>query len=379
MTHRKRFSYLALVMAAALAAAACGGDDPAPDTQAPSTTQAPADTQAPSTTQAPADTQAPSTTQAPPETTAAMAEPASVALVVNQRAGDLGPVDDMVLGLERAEAELGVETTFIEATDPSTFEATLRNLGNRGTDVVAVTFPPMADALSAVAPDFPDTRWIHIFGDPVDMPNVVTVAFNFYNGTYLAGILAGALSEEGKIGYVGGVSIPVINADYNAFVAGAQTQNPDIEADAVFANSFEDPAKGRELGAALYDGGADFVLATAAATTLGVVQAAEEKGRLMIGDTVNAFDSDVVVAATTVLWANTLFAQIENALSAGYTPGHVNAGVPEGGVDMLVNERFLDEGPADVVARIEAAIPAVDEARDQIRSGALVVEYNPDL
>lgn len=306
-------------------------------------------------------------------------EPATVALVVNQRAGDMGPIDDLVKGLNQAEADWGVDTTFIEATDPSTFETTLRNLGNQGTDIVAVTFPPMAEALAAVAPDFPDTRWIHIFGAPLDLPNAVVVGFDYYKGTYLAGILAGALNTTGKIGFVGGVSIPPLNADYNAFVAAAQTQNPDITGDAAFADSFEDPAKGRELGAALFDDGADILMLDGAATDLGVIQAAEEKNGYVIGGSENYFDSETVIAGVLLYWSTVLYGQIENALSDDYVPGWVGAGVAEGGVDMIINPMFMENGPAEMVEIINATLPIIDEARSQIRSGALEVPYNPEL
>ncbi|MYE97902.1 MAG: BMP family ABC transporter substrate-binding protein, partial [Acidimicrobiaceae bacterium] len=250
----------ALLLAGALVATACGSDDnggaaapePAP-AEAPATTAAPEPepTEAPATTAAePEPTEAPATTAAPePEP----AEAPTVALVVNQSAGDLGPIDDLVRGLERVEADYGADTTFIEATDPSTFETTLRNLANQGTDIIAVTFPPMQDAVVAVAPDFPDARFIHVFGFEGGLDNLVSIGFDYYKGTYLAGILAGALNTTGKVGFVGGVSIPPLNADYNAFVAGSQEQDPGITGEAAFADSFEDPAKGRELGAALYD------------------------------------------------------------------------------------------------------------------------------
>ncbi len=376
--------FLIAALALSLVAAACGGgdDEPAAVTQAPTTTAAaPAATEAATTTEAPAAPAATeaATTTAAPTTTEAPMEPATVALVVNQRAGDLGPIDDLVKGLEQAEADMGVETTFIEATDPATFETTLRNLGNQGTDVVAVTFPPMAEALATVAPDFPDTRWIHIFGNPLDLPNAVVVGFDYYKGTYLAGILAGALNTTGKIGFVGGVSYPPLNADYNAFVAAAQTQNPDITGDAAFADSFEDPAKGRELGAALYDSGADILMLDGAATDLGVIQAAEEKNGYVIGGSENYFDSETAIAGVLLYWSTVLYDQIENALSDDYTPGWVGAGVAEGGVDMVINPMFLENGPAEMVEIINATLPIIDEVRSQIISGALEVPYNPEL
>jgi len=368
-------------------ATACGSDDdggaaapePAPAEAPATTTEAPEPepAEAPATT-----TEAPEPEPESPTTEAPEPEPAeapTVALVVNQSAGDLGPIDDLVLGLERVEADYGADTTFIEATDPSTFEATLRNLANQGTDIVAVTFPPMQDAVVAVAPDFPDTRFIHIFGFEGGLDNLVSIGFDYYKGTYLAGILAGALNTTGKVGFVGGVSIPPLNADYNAFVAGSQGQDPGITGEAAFADSFEDPAKGRELGAALYDGGVDIIMTDAAATDLGVIQAAEEKGGYVIGGSVNYFDSPAVIASVLLYWAEVLHTQVGHALSDAYTPGYVGAGVAEGGVDLVVNPDFLANGPEDMVEIISATLDEIDEARSLIKDGSLEVPFDPEL
>ena len=374
---RSRRICAALLVAAALLAAACGSDDDGGDA-APEPTAAPT-TAAPEPE--PADEPEPEPTAAP--TTAAPepepAEPLSVALVANQKAGDLGPIDDLVRGLERVEADFDADTTFIEATDPSTFETTLRNLANQGTDIIAVTFPPMQDAVVAVAPDFPDTRFIHVFGFEGGVDNLVSVGFDYYKGTYLAGILAGALNTTGKVGFVGGVSIPPLNADYNAFVAAAQTQNADITGEAAFADSFEDPAKGRELGAALYDGGVEIIMTDAAATDLGVIQAAEEKGGYVIGGSVNYFDSPAVIASVLLYWDEVLYSQVGHAVSDDYTPGYVGAGVAEGGVDLVVNPDFLENGPAEMVEIISATLAEIDEARSQIKDGSLEVPFNPEL
>ncbi|MXV98498.1 MAG: BMP family ABC transporter substrate-binding protein [Acidimicrobiaceae bacterium] len=373
---RSRRILSAILVAGALLAAACGADDDG-DTAAPE----PAPTEAPSTEAAdPEPVEEPEPTDEPaPAEEPEPAETPSVALVANQKAGDLGPIDDLVRGLEMVEADFGADITFIEATDPSTFETTLRNLANQGTDIIAVTFPPMQDAVVAVAPDFPDTRWIHIFGFEGGVDNLVSIGFDYYKGTYLAGILAGALNTTGKVGFVGGVSIPPLNADYNAFVAAAQSKNAAITGEAAFADSFEDPAKGRELGAALYDGGVDIIMTDAAATDLGVIQAAEEKGGYVIGGSVNYFDSPAVIGGVLLYWAELLHAQVGHALSDDYTPGYVGAGVAEGGVDLVVNPEFLANGPAEMVEIINASLAEIDAARSQIKDGSLEVPFNPEL
>ena len=388
MRHRRIF--MALFVSTALIAAACGGDDddggttaapaPAPaPTPSPEPTPEPPPPPEPEPQAAEPAPEPPPEPPPPPEPEPPPDEPLTVALVANQRAGDLGPIDDLVRGLGLVEADFGADTTFIEATDPSTFETILRNLANQGTDIIAVTFPPMQEVVALLAPEFPDTRWIHIFGFEDGIDNLVSVGFDYYKGTYLAGILAGELNTTGKVGFVGGASIPSLNADYNAFVAAAQTKNAGITGEAAFADSFEDPAKGRELGAALYDGGVDIIMTDAAATDLGVIQAAEEKGGYVIGGSASYFDSPNVIASVLLYWAETLYTQVEHALSDDYTPGFVGAGVAEGGVDMIISPNFLENGPAEMVDIVNATIGEIDEARSAIKDGSLEVPFNPEL
>ena len=97
--------------------------------------------------------------------------------------------------------------------------------------------------------------------DPIEpaMPNVVTTSYDYYLGCYLSGVFAGHISKSGKIGYIGGISIPPQNADYNALKSGAQSVNPNTTVTGAFAGSFQDPAKGQEIAAQMYGDGIDYI------------------------------------------------------------------------------------------------------------------------
>jgi basic membrane protein A len=304
---------------------------------------------------------------------------ARVALLVNQSAGDLGPIDDMVAGLERVEEDFGVETTFIEILDPSAYESGLRNLGNEGYDVVVLAFPQIADALSQVAPDFPDTLFVHIYAFDDTLDNAITIGFASHEGVYLAGLLAAGISETDKLGYVGGASIPSLNANFNAFAAGAAAQGI-TDVTATWADSFEDPAKGRDLASALYDDGVSVIMMDGAATDQGVIEAAEEKGGYAIGFSNATFVNDTVVpAAVHVSWGELLYQQVDTALNGDFVAGHVDATLADGVFDLEINDDFLDAAPAEIAEAVNQTIPIVDEARAAIIAGDLVVEYDPDL
>ena len=206
-------------------------------------------------------------------------DPLRVALVATQAAGDKGPIDGLIAGLEMAAEEFGVETQFLEALDPATYEVTLRNLARTGVDIVVSTFYGMGAASWLVAPDHPDTTFVVIVGLPSgeEQPdNVQLMEYQFFEGAYVGGVYAAHMTDSKQLGYTGGVPLPFAWADFNAFTDGARSIDPDIETTAVFIESFEDPVKGRELAAGLYASGVDFIFTGAAASDIGVVEAASD-------------------------------------------------------------------------------------------------------
>ena len=177
-----------------------------------------------------------------------------VALVATQAAGDNGPIDGLIAGLDMAAEAFGVETQFLEALDPATFEVTLRNLARTGVDIIVSTFYEMGATSWIVAPDYPDTTFVVIVGLPSgeDQPdNVQLMEYQFFEGAYVGGVYAAHLTESEQLGYTGGVPLPFAWADFNAFTDGARSINPDIETTAAFIESFEDPVRGREVAAGL--------------------------------------------------------------------------------------------------------------------------------
>ena len=162
----------------------------------------------------------------------------------------------------------------------------MRNFARRGFDpVIAVGFA-QAPALETVAAEFPDTRF-SIIDMVVDLPNVQSIIFKEHEGSFLVGVLAALASETGKVGFVGGMDIPLIRRFACGYVQGVKHVNPDAD---VYQNmtgttpaAWNDPVKGGELARSQFDRGADVVYAAAGGTGLGVLQAAADSGNLSIG------------------------------------------------------------------------------------------------
>ena len=189
-------------------------------------------------------------------------------------------------GLERFKDETGIEYGEFVVTAEAQREQALRNFARRGFDpVIAVGFA-QAPALETVAAEFPDTRF-SIIDMVVDLPNVQSIIFKEHEGSFLVGVLAALASETGKVGFVGGMDIPLIRRFACGYVQGVKHVNPDAD---VYQNmtgttpaAWNDPVKGGELARSQFDRGADVVYAAAGGTGLGVLQAAADSGNLSIG------------------------------------------------------------------------------------------------
>ncbi|MCW2902094.1 MAG: family transporter substrate-binding protein [Streptosporangiaceae bacterium] len=304
----------------------------------------------------------------------------TVAFVSPQKAGDNGPTDDMIAALKRAGTDFHVKTKYIEITDPSAFESTLRTLGQAKTDIVVTAFGEMQKPVQAVSKDFPKTRFVLIFGDAYSpaLPNAKTVGYDVHQGMYLSGILAASVSTTGTIGYVGGAAIPSLNANYHAYVAGAKSVRPDIQVKSAFAGSFDDPAKGQDIGNTMLASGVDVVQTDAAATSLGVIKAAQQRKALVIADSsgeVAAQYPDTVMGTSFLKFGDSLYAQVKAALGQGWTGGEVRSGLQEGIVGLKLSEPFLN-GSSPAAAKVKALQPKLDEQKSHIVDGSVKVPFN---
>ena len=316
---------------------------------------------------------------------AARADTGLVALVHTQAAGDNGPIDSMMGRLNQLSEAQGFETRAIYAQDPATYETVLRTLGDAGASIVLGTFPVISEAFKAVAPLYPDTRWIQLFGDAVDPPiaNLVTVSYDYYLGCYLSGIFAAQVSQSKQIGYIGGISIPPLNADFNALKAGVHAVDPDATVTAAFAGSFQDPAKGFEIASQMFLDGIDYIQTDSAATDGGIIQAANEREGVMVSALDPAqypLGPGSVIGVVSLDFGQSLHNETSAALAGGWQGGrHVPTGLGSGVIDFLRSPLYREQGPAAIVARSDEAWPAVEAARAGILDGSVSVPFNTEL
>ena len=190
-------------------------------------------------------------------------------------------------GAERFKKETGIEYLEFEVTNEAQREQALRRMARRGANVVVGVGFSFAHAARARSPtEFPDTKFV-IIDTVVEQPNVQSIIFKEHEGSFLVGMVAALASKTGKVGFVGGMDIPLIRNFAHGYQQGVKHVNPEAE---VFENmtgttpaAWNDPTKGGELAKSQFDRGADVVYAAAGGTGLGVLQAAADASKLSIG------------------------------------------------------------------------------------------------
>lgn len=308
--------------------------------------------------------------------------PLKVAFVVHGTLGDKSFLDSAAAGLERAEAELPVAVTVIEAgTDRGRWQPALADATDHGYDVVIGGTWEMTGFMAELAPEYPDTKFI-IFDDAPDFSagnfgNILAINYRVSTAAYLAGYAAAKISQTGKLGEILGVEGATILEFAVGFEQGAKAANPDIQVTRAVAGTFTDPAKGKELALAQFAQGVDVVFPIAGGTGIGALQAARDEGKLAVGvdsdqaiifEATDPAQSEVIFTSVEKKVGDSLFTALQQTLD-GTAPYGSNLllGLADGAVGIAKNAYYEKLVPAEVRAELDA-----EEAK--IISGEITVE-----
>lgn len=239
-------------------------------------------------------------------------------------------------GLQRAATDFGIEPRVIESQDATAYIPNLTAGAEQGDLTIGVGFL-LTEAITEVATQFPDDKFLLI--DSVsEAENVASVTFKENEGAFLAGVVAGRTTKTNKIGVVGGQEIPPVVRYVIGFQAGVRSVNPGAQVSVAYADSFEDPALGKELSLAQFNQGADIVFPVAGRTGIGSYEAAKEKGPdfLVIGADANQEDlapgQQLCVATKGVDTA--VYSVSQQVVENQFKGGPQTLGLKEGGVDL---------------------------------------------
>ena len=260
------------------------------------------------------------------------------------------------------------------------YEPNLQLLVDQGAELVVAVGFLMEPAVRAVSARNPNARFLLIdspvldaAGKPTTVPNVRAVVFREHEGSFLAGALAGKLTH-GRVGFVGGMQLPLIRKFETGFRAGVRQVNPSAEVLVAYTGTFDDEKKGIEVGRDLYARGCDIVFHGAGLDGLGVIKAAQQAGKLVIG-----VDSDQAhVAPRNVLTSMVkhvdvaVYDAVKDVLEKRFSGGDVALGLRENGVGLA------PIGPMVPPAERETALAEVDKLRARIMDGKLQIPATLD-
>jgi basic membrane protein A and related proteins len=308
-----------------------------------------------------------------------------VALVIGLL-GDRSFLDSAAAGMAMVNEEYPeVFTRIIENADVGEQQLGARAMAEEGYDLVITVGFGSADWTDEIAQEYPNTNFA-IVDAVLESPNGTGLTFREDEGSFTVGMVAAMLTETGKVGYIGGMDVPLLRRFELGFIQGVKYVNPDVEVVSGWVGAFNDPSKGLELAMTQYAEGVDIIYAAAGRSGEGVLQASRDVGLYAIG-----VDSDQdyiqpghVITSMLKRVDLAVFQAVKALVEGDLTGGQRVFGLAEGmvGSTFLYNDDtiFLQQGPADMVATIKSDVmPAIKTASEAISSGQMCVQDYMEL
>jgi basic membrane protein A len=275
-------------------------------------------------------------------------------------------------GAEKFKSETGISYLEFEVTQEAQREQAMERMAGRGAKIVVVVGFQNATPLEKIAKDYPDTKFT-IIDSVVDLPNVQSVTFKEHEGSFLVGMAAVMASKTGKVGFVGGMDIPLIRNFQFGYEQGVKHASGSASVLANYTGTtpaaWNDPARGGELAIGQFDQGADVVYAAAGATGLGVLQAAADKGKLSIGvdSNQNHLHPGSVLTSMLKRVDVAVYKAFKGAQDGTWQAGAQSLGLKEDGVGYALDENNRQLITADMEKKLE-------ETKASIIAGQLEVK-----
>ena len=282
------------------------------------------------------------------------------------------------IGVRQAEAKFDIILTEVngDEEDPVATEITLRDAA-QNSDLVLTAGYQMGDVLAKIAPEYPDVNFA-IFDVVLDIPNVASVNYKSNEGSFLVGAIAALKSESGKIGYIGGVDVPLLQEFEAGYIAGIKTINPDVEITVDYISNdvtgFSQPDKAKELALAQYASGIDVIYTAAGGSGQGVLEAAKETEQFIIwvDSNGNHLAPGIVLTSMIKEIETSVIRIIEETVQGNFTAGIRYFGVADGDVSYAVDEHNQPLLSEEIIATVELL-------KQQIIDGEIIVPNTVSL
>ena len=267
------------------------------------------------------------------------------------------------------EKEFGdkIVTTYVESVPESAdAERVLRDFVGQGNQMVFGTTFGYMETMVKIAADHPEVKFEHATGYKT-APNLRTYDSRTYEGAYLAGIVAGAMTKTNTLGVVGSVPIPEVVRNINSFTLGAQSVNPKITTKVVWVNEWFSPPKETEAATSLINGGADVLFQNTDSPA--VLKTAQEKGKRAFGwdSDMTAYGPKAHLGSAIINWTPYYTKAVKDALDGTWTTGRTWWGVKEDTIDLV---SIAEDVPAEIKAK-------VDEVKNGLKDGSFSIWKGP--
>jgi basic membrane protein A len=321
----------------------------------------------PSSEAAPAPT---ATAAAAPASAAAEPGPLKIAFAYVGPVGDAGWTYAHDRGRKAIEAEFGakVKTSFVEnVPEAADAERVIRDMVDQGNTLIFGTTFGYMEPMAKVAADAKNVKFEHATGYKTS-ENLRTYDSRTYEGAYLAGVVAGAMTKSNTLGVVASIPIPEVLRNINAFTLGAQSQNPKVKTKVVWVNKWFDPPKEGEAAQALINQGADVLMQNTDSSA--VLQTAEKAGKLAFGwdSDMSKFGPTAHLASAIINWAPYYKKATKDALDGTWKTEQTWWGVKEGAIDLV---GVSDKVPAETKAKVEQIKAGLKDGSFSIWKGSI--------
>ena len=281
-------------------------------------------------------------------------EPLKIAFAYVGPVGDGGWTFAHDLGRKAVEAEFGdrVKTSYVEnVPEAADAERVIRQMVSEGNKLIFGTTFGYMDPMMKVAADEKSVKFEHGTGFKT-AENMRTYDSRTYEGAYLAGVIAGAMTKSNTLGVVGSIPIPEVIRNINTFTLGAQSVNPKIKTKVVWIGKWFDPPKESEAAQSLINAGADVLFQNTDSSA--VLQTAEKNKKLAFGwdSDMSAYAKDAHLGSAVINWGPYYKKAVKEALDGTWKTSQEWWGIKEGAIDMV---SISDKVPADIKAKVEAA------------------------
>jgi basic membrane protein A and related proteins len=282
------------------------------------------------------------------------AEPLKIAFAYVGPVGDAGWTYAHDLGRKAVEAEFGdkVKTSYVEnVPEAADAERVIRQMASEGNKLIFGTTFGYMDPMMKVAADTKDVKFEHGTGFKT-ADNLRTYDSRTYEGAYLAGIVAGAMTKSNTLGVVGSIPIPEVIRNINSFTLGAQSVNPKVKTKVVWIGKWFDPPKEGEAAQSLINGGADVLFQNTDSTA--VLQTAEKNKKMAFGwdSDMSSFAKQAHLGSAVINWAPYYKKAVKDALDGTWKTSQEWWGVKQGAIDLVA---VSDQVPAEIKAKVDAA------------------------